>query len=427
MTYPAYEKYKESGVPWLDIIPDCWGTTALKRYLSTPVTDGPHETPEFLDEGVPFISAEAIKGSKIDFDKKRGYISKEYDAICAKKYKPKRGDIYVVKSGATTGNVAMVETDDDFNIWSPLAAIRANPDFMYDRFLFHFLCSEVFKTSIEQGWSFGTQQNIGMNIIENLQVVLPAFPEQKAIAEFLDKKTAEIDTLITKKDELLKLLVEQRTALITHAVTKGLNPSTPMKDSGIDWLGQVPEEWEVIKSRRFSFCEKGKATKPENSTENGLPLLAMDYLRGDGEPELVEPTPRDIITKDGDILLLWDGSNAGEFLRSKTGVLSATIARVYISKDLDINYIYYALKSSEEELKMANIGMGIPHVNGTALKELHYSIPPLSEQKAIAEFLDKKTAEIDVTMQKISEAIDRLKEYRTALITNAVTGKIKVV
>lgn len=193
------------------------------------------------------------------------------------------------------------------------------------------------------------------------------------------------------------------------------------KESGVPWLGQVPDGWDVVKSRRFSFCEKGKATKPENSTENGLPLLAMEYLRGDGEPELVEPTLKDIIPNEGDILLLWDGSNAGEFLRSKSGVLSATIAKVFISKDLYKDYIYYALKSSEKELKMANIGMGIPHVNGTALKELHYLIPSFLEQRTIAEFLDKKTAEIDALVAKKEELLNLLTEQRTALITHAVT------
>lgn len=186
---------KDSDVLWLGKIPETWRVVALKHYLSTPVTDGPHETPEFLDEGIPFISAEAIKDSKINFDKKRGFISKESSVIYSRKYKPQRGDIYIVKSGATTGSIAMVNTDEHFNIWSPLAAVRANPTYIYSNYLFYFLSSENFKIAIELGWSFGTQQNIGMNIIENLQIVIPPLSEQKEIVLFLAKKMSDIDEI----------------------------------------------------------------------------------------------------------------------------------------------------------------------------------------------------------------------------------------
>ena len=192
---------------------------ALKRIVEIPVTDGPHETPDLLDTGIPFISAEAIKNDIIDFSKKRGYISIEEHLRFSKKYKPKRNDIYIIKSGATTGNVAMVETDEEFNIWSPLAAIRVDPKKSYYRFIFHFLKSNNFFQSVELGWSYGTQQNIGMNVIENLVTTVPPLPEQHAIAAFLDKETGRIDTLITKVNTSIETLHEYRTALISAAVT----------------------------------------------------------------------------------------------------------------------------------------------------------------------------------------------------------------
>ena len=120
--YQGYDKYKDSGVEWLGNIPEHWEVIPIKFSLSMPITDGPHETPDLLDDGIPFISAEAIKNDKINFDKKRGYISLEEHKRFSKKYKPKYGDVYMVKSGATTGNVARVQTHEEFNIWSPLAA-----------------------------------------------------------------------------------------------------------------------------------------------------------------------------------------------------------------------------------------------------------------------------------------------------------------
>ena len=193
------------------------------------------------------------------------------------------------------------------------------------------------------------------------------------------------------------------------------------KDSGVDWLGEIPAGWDVVKSRRFSFYEKGKATKPNSMIDDGLPLLAMEYLRGDETPHLVKSTQADVLADDGDILLLWDGSNAGEFLRSKHGVLSATIAKVSLSSATNFSFIFYSFKASESELKKSNNGMGIPHVSGSAFKELSYALPPLPEQTAIAGFLEDKTAKIDELVGIKRRQIALLGERKQILIQNAVT------
>jgi type I restriction enzyme S subunit len=191
----------------------------IKFALSIPITDGPHETPELYDEGIPFISAESIKNDQIDFDKKRGYISLEEHKRFSRKYKPQYGDVYMVKSGATTGNVARVETNQEFNIWSPLAVLRPNTDVIKTNFLFYAMKSKPFFYSVELSWSFGTQQNIGMGVISNIRIVLPPPSEQQAIAQFLDRETAKIDTLIAKTRNSIEKLKEYRTALISAAVT----------------------------------------------------------------------------------------------------------------------------------------------------------------------------------------------------------------
>lgn len=214
-----HPRLKPSGIDWLGDVPEHWRVSPLKFLVSTPVTDGPHETPEILEEGVPFVSAEAISGGRINFEAIRGYISLEDHRRYSRKYKPHPGDIFMVKSGATTGRAAMVETETDFNIWSPLAAIRCNPKLADRQFLFLYLQSREFQAAVELSWSYGTQQNIGMGVIQNLHVPVPLLSEQATIARYLSCATKRIDALIAKVETAIERLQEYRTALITAAVT----------------------------------------------------------------------------------------------------------------------------------------------------------------------------------------------------------------
>jgi type I restriction enzyme, S subunit len=175
MRLPEYPEYKESGIPWLSKLPMHWNVIALKHILETAITDGPHETPEFLDSGVPFVSAEAVSSGQIDFSKIRGHISAEDHGRFSLKYKPKLHDIYMVKSGATTGVTAIVECDTEFNIWSPLAAIRCNKTIASPYFVLNYLRSKNFQEAVALNWTFGTQQNIGMGTLGDLYVAAPPF------------------------------------------------------------------------------------------------------------------------------------------------------------------------------------------------------------------------------------------------------------
>jgi len=209
---------KDSGVEWIGSIPKHWNKIALKFLVSVPITDGPHETPVFHSEGIPFVSAEAVSAGFIDFNKIRGFISEEDNQRFSKKYSPSLNDIYIVKSGATTGITAIVDCNEKFNIWSPLAAIRVKED-INPKFVLNFMRSANFQDSVVLNWSYGTQQNIGMNVIENLYCVIPPRHEQDTIVDYLDVKTKDI---YAQKSDLYKsiaLLQEYRASLITHAVT----------------------------------------------------------------------------------------------------------------------------------------------------------------------------------------------------------------
>ena len=212
---------KDSGIEWIGEIPGNWTVGKTIYGLEMPITDGPHETPQLYSEGVPFVSAEAVScgNGKIDFDHIRGYISEEYYDECCKKYIPQINDIYMIKSGATTGKVAIVDTDSKFTIWSPLAVFRCAGNKCHYKYLYYFLQSDAYQKQVESKWSFGTQQNIGMRTLERLIVCFPTVDEQKTIADYLDVCCSETDQLITTNEATIQKLKEYRQSIIYEAVT----------------------------------------------------------------------------------------------------------------------------------------------------------------------------------------------------------------
>ena len=443
-----YEAYKDSGIEWLGEIPVGWEVVPIKFNLSMRVTDGPHETPEFINEGVPFISAEAIKNDRIDFGKKRGNISWEDHHRYSMKYKPKRGDVYMVKSGATTGNLARVETDIEFNIWSPLAALRPEAKFLLTDFLFFFMKSRVFLTAVELGWNYGTQQNIGMNVIENLRMVRPPLREQTAIANYLDSKTEEIDALIAQKERLLELYEEEKTAIINHAVTKGIDPTAELKDSGIEWLGKIPVAWEVKKTKYLLKKNRGaiKAGPFGSQIKNSdlTPLgefkvytqrnvLDENYAKGEDRIDYAKFNAlKEFEVKPGDILFTTRGTigRCSVFPSDmQRGVLHPCLIRIQIDEQLVLPewIVAYANNSSFfiENVKLESNSTIIDVIYGSTLKEVSLPIPPREEQIAIVQHIEGEIARIDAKIAKAQRIIELQKEYRTALISEVVTGKIK--
>ena len=212
---------KNSGMDVYPSVPEHWNVQKTLTTLAMPITDGPHTTPELLPEGIPFVSAEAVScgNGGIDFDHIRGFISREFYDECSKKYVPQRDDIYMIKSGATTGRVSVVDTDRIFTIWSPLAVFRCNPDVVHFRFLYYFLQSSAYQRQVQFGWTYGTQQNIGMRTLERLKVFVPPLDEQYAIADCLDAKCIQIDRLISIKQAKIEELEQYKRSLIYEYVT----------------------------------------------------------------------------------------------------------------------------------------------------------------------------------------------------------------
>lgn len=215
------ETLEEINTKFIDKIPEGWKIMNTIYALKMPITDGPHTTPELLSEGVPFISAEAVSSGngKIDFSHMRGYISEDFYNECCKKYIPQKDDIYMIKSGATTGKVAIVDTDERFTIWSPLAVFRCNKKIILPKFMFYVLQTQYFQKQIELNWSYGTQQNIGMRVLEKLKIIVPDLNTQIRIIEYLDKKCIDIDNLILNKEKILDELEQYKKSLIYEYVT----------------------------------------------------------------------------------------------------------------------------------------------------------------------------------------------------------------
>ena len=210
--------YKDSGLQWVPEIPDTWDNRKMITILSMRVVDGPHESPVLHNEGIPYISATAIENGKINFDLMRGYISEEYCDLCDIRYKPQLHDILVIKLGASTGQVAIVETENRFNIWVPLAAVRCN-DEADPYFVYYAFQSDYFKRQMELSWTYGTQQTLGVKTIERLRILLPPLEEQKEIVAYLNDKRDRIDRLIAIKQAKIEKLEQYKRSLIYEYVT----------------------------------------------------------------------------------------------------------------------------------------------------------------------------------------------------------------
>jgi type I restriction enzyme S subunit len=209
---------RDSGVEWLGEVPEHWDVVSLKHLVSAPIIDGPHLSPIRQDEGIPFISAEAISQGYINFEKKWGFISKEDHEIYSKRYCPRKGDILMVKLGATTGVVAMVDTEEEFNVWVPLATIRTRDDISY-KFIFYLLQSSSVRDAIQLSWTYGTQQTLGLGTLANLNLPVPPQKESDKIVELIESKVPLYDESVKKCEASLLFLEERRTALISAAVT----------------------------------------------------------------------------------------------------------------------------------------------------------------------------------------------------------------
>lgn len=343
----------------------------------------------------------------------------------------------MIKSGATTGVTAIVDTRVDFNIWSPLAVFRTNTKVMA-YYLLNYLRSRNFQKAVELYWTYGTQQNIGMNVLENLHISVPTQKEQKSIANYLDKATTKIDTLIEKQSKLIALLKEKRQAVISSAVTRGLDASVPMKDSGVEWLGEIPEHWKtpslVQVSKRIGDGLHSTPKYQENTKNyfiNGNNLNDGNIVIGKTAKEVSDDefNKHYVHLSECSVLLSINGTIGRVALyKNEKVILGKSAAYINCNSIIKSRFLLHYLQSSNVScyFDLEVTGTTIFNLSLNSIRKLKVCIPPLSEQIELDGFCVKTKIRFDSLISKSTQSITLLKEKRTALISAAVTGKIDV-
>lgn len=286
------------------------------------------------------------------------------------------------------------------------------------RFLFYVVASHFFRDpGSGQMLGAGGQKRVPDDFVANFVVPLPPLPEQRAIAAFLDRETERIDTLIQKKERLLELLDEKRSALIGHAVTRGLDPDVPMKDSGVEWIGEIPEGWGVVRLKAIAELRSGEAITSESIHEAG----AYAVYGGGGRRGYT-----DRYTHAGTFPLIGrQGALCGNITLA-TGRFWASEHAVVAAPRADASPRWLAYLLSAMDLNSYSVSAAQPGLAVSRIMPARIPRPPTRTQHRIADHLDRETAKIDALKDRVSEAVERLKEYRTSLISAAVTGKIDV-
>jgi type I restriction enzyme, S subunit len=431
--YNAYEKYKDSGIEWLGEIPEHWQSLNFKRLtlIKRGASPRPIDDPKYFDDDGEYawVRIADVTASERYLETTTQKLS-ELGKSLSVPLEP--GNLFLSIAGSV-GKPIITKIKcciHDGFVYFP--DLKANQEFIY----YIFNSGQPY---LGLG-KMGTQLNLNTETVGGITIGLPPLPEQQAIANFLDYKTKQIDDLIAKKETLLEKLDEKRTAIISHAVTKGLDPNVPMKDSGIEWLGEIPEHWEV-KRFKFLLSEPFKygANEAAEINDPNLPrYIRITDVKDDGSlredtfRSLPENIAKDYLLEEGDILLARSGATVGKtFIYSKSwgkAAYAGYLIRARVSGQNSSDFIYKFLQSKLyfDWVKSIFIQATIQNISAEKYSNLFITTPPLPEQQAIANFLDHKTKQIDQQKLKIQQAIDRLKEYRTALITNAVTGKIDV-
>lgn len=433
-----YESYKDSGIPWLGEVPAHWEVKRLRFTVNLNPVKSELDIPE--DTLVSFIPMEAVNFDKnltLTEERNLDEVYKGYTYF-------KNGDVVLAKITPCFENgksaIAQNLTNGIAFGTTELHVLRSQNS-INNHFLYYLIKSDSFmKIGESEMYGAGGQKRIPEEFIKNFFIGLPPYYEQTAIAHYLDTKLGEIDVLIDKQQTLLEKLAEQRTAVITHAVTKGLNPAAAMKNSGVEWLGDVPAHWDVspFKLVMNSIIDyRGKTPEKINSgvflitarnIKNGIIdyTLSQEFIDEDNYEEVM----RRGLPKLGQVLMTTEAPLGEVAQIDRTDVaLAQRVLKFDGKKDkLDNRFLKYfilskAFQASLYKFATGSTALGIKSERLSYLKSL---LPPVTEQSAIANYLDQETAKIDRLCETVNQTIGRLKEYRTALITQAVTGKIKV-
>ena len=441
-----YQSYKPSGVEWVGEIPEHWCKTKITYYCK--VKDGTHDTPNYVDEGgYPLVTQKDITNGKLDFSKTKNISEEDYFEI-NKRSNVEYNDIIMSMIGSI-GNPTIVDSQIKFSIKN-VCLFKSSESVEVVKYIHYFLDSQVVMNELQIKLRGGVQGFVSLDVLRNLIYLRPPKSEQLQIVLFLDEKTELIDKLISTKERKITLLKEQRTSLINQVVTKGLNPNVKMKDSGVEWIGEIPEHWVIKKTKHIRSSDKfslvdgpfGSNLKSEHYVENGDVYIIESGFITSGKFKFVREFKT--ISKEHFETIKRSECFEGCIIMSKIGeyygmsgilpkldkltVVSGNCISIKVSENHNTRFIHNVLiqhwKNGTFKKEVQQTGQ--PFISMTMVDNISFPIPPLNEQNQIVEHLDSKTKEIDDLVQLEQKKIDLLKEYRQSLISEVVTGKIKV-
>ena len=423
MSSNRYDKYKYSGIEWIGEIPSTKNILRSKYYLVYQKG----KNPSILNTdkvGVPYIGAS-------DLDDISGNAN--YENYTTEEFLPaaQKNDVLILWDGARAG---LIGKNHSGVISSTIVNLLTNEKYINKNFLYFYL--KGFENFLYDRVNGTTIPHMNRKYIEELEFIDFSLNEQEAIAGYLDRKCGAIDETIEKQKSVIEKLKEYKQSIITQAVTKGLDKSAPMKDSGIEWIGKIPQHWEVCKLLKL-FKDR-KCPNKGNVENNVLSLSYGNIKRRNIEtnlgllPESFESY--NIIEPNNIVLRLTDLQNDHKSLRCGLVKERGIITSAYVTLELKdtsqcANYFYRLLHTFDIEKGFYGMGAGVRQslkYDGE-LCNLYIIKPPVIEQKHIAEFLDKKCSEIDKTIEDKEKLIEKLVEYKKSLIYECVTGKRKVV
>ena len=424
MSFSAYEHYKDSGIEWIKDIPIDWETHRIKDFLSFKIGGTPSTSIESYFEGdniwVSIADLSSYVGDYI-FDSS---VKISDDAIKVSNVKKISKDSLLYSFKLSVGLTAFAGCELYTN--EAIASFEQN----------NYVDLNFLKYVFQVGFENNATENIygaklfNTDLIKFARFVMPVDKEEQIkIATFLDNKTLKINENIAKNKQLISLLEEKKSALINQVVTKGLDPNVPMKDSGIEWIGEIPEHWNIVK---IKFCTNIINEKKDFADSNDK-YVGLEHIQSKTGKLLGfsrEGAEGNVNKFKENMVLLGKLRPylAKVILTTFEGVCSTEILVFFAKNQILANFLYYLFLSKKfiEQINSSTYGVKMPRASPDFIKNTFIVIPPLSDQEEIISFLNEETFKIDKSIEKIQENIDLLEEYKDSLIYHVVTGKIDV-
>ncbi|PJM73712.1 hypothetical protein CS006_00500 [Bifidobacterium primatium] len=433
-----YSAYKDSGIDWIGEIPAGWDVRRVKTFATASGGGTPSkDNPSFWDGEIPWVSSAEVKQKFIDDTSQ--HISEDAIANSSTNLYPAGTTVMVVRSGILKHTIPVSFITRDMAVNQDIKAFTFT-DYS-KRFFRYFVNGMNDRLLLVLTKSTTTVDNIDMDQFMICPFTYPSMQEQELIADYLDERTGAIDAAVEDVERSVELLNEYRQSVISEAVTKGLDPNASMKDSGIDWISQIPVEWKATRLKWLGLLQKGSGIKREDIIAEGKPCIRYGELYttyGHEVKKVISKIPSELYEIqpklcDGEILMALTGETKEDIGRATVNQTGNDIAfggDTLAVKHLTCNgrFLSFAINSEyfNQQRTQGAKGDIIVHLSAQWIANCQIAVPSFTEQQAIADYLEKKLNGIDSLISQKQSLIVRLKEYRASLISECVTGKVRV-